>query len=206
MLKNFRLARNILSSACNGYLFEIGWVNSFNNTTSINKNGEPLPWATYPFIDFIDKRLSSNMNIFEYGSGNSTIYYAKKVKNLITVEHDKEWHDKLICSIPVNITLLYRQLEYKEKYVNSLIDIEKKYHLIIIDGRYRVDCIKQSIHSLTEDGVIILDDSEREQYKDGYEFLLINNFMVLDFWGISPGLFYKKCTSIFYKRNNCLNI
>ena len=28
----------------------------------------------------------------------------------------------------------------------------------------------------------------------------------LDFWGIAPGIFYNKCTSIFYKDNNCLGI
>jgi len=28
----------------------------------------------------------------------------------------------------------------------------------------------------------------------------------LDFWGIAPGIFYKKCTSILYRDNNCLGI
>jgi hypothetical protein len=51
-----------------------------------------------------------------------------------------------------------------------------------------------------------LDDSERDAYDEAVSFLLSNNFKKIDFWGISPGLFYKKSTTIFYKKKNCLDI
>ena len=85
-------------------------------------------------------------------------------------------------------------------------NLGEEFDIVIVDGRDRVNCIKNSISSLSDSGVMILDDSERSEYIDGIQFLSLNNFKKLDFWGISPGLFYKKCTTVFYKQNNCLGI
>ena len=64
-----------------------------------------------------------------------------------------------------------------------------------------------SIDSIGDSGVIVLDDSERDTYKEGIKNLLDNRFKQLDFWGISPGFIsYNKCTSIFYRDNNVLGI
>jgi hypothetical protein len=54
--------------------------------------------------------------------------------------------------------------------------------------------------------VIVLDDSEREFYKEGINFLKHNGYKELSFSGISPGLFYRKSTSVFYRPDNCLSI
>ena len=60
--------------------------------------------------------------------------------------------------------------------------------------------------AVSENGVIVLDDSERAFYKEGIDFMIKKGFKELPFSGISPGLFYLKTTSIFYKPNNCLGI
>ena len=35
------------------------------------------------------------MTVFEYGGGGSTLFFATKVRELVTVEHNKEWFDGL---------------------------------------------------------------------------------------------------------------
>ena len=65
----------------------------------------------------------------------------------------------------------------------------------------------RSCHSsLSQNGGLILDDSEREEYQNGVIHLKQLGYNELDFWGIAPGIFYNKCTSIFYRDNNCLGI
>jgi hypothetical protein len=51
-----------------------------------------------------------------------------------------------------------------------------------------------------------LDDSERKEYKKGIEYLQQSGYRKIDFWGIAPGIFFNKCTSIFYRDKNCLGI
>jgi len=69
-----------------------------------------------------------------------------------------------------------------------------------------VNCIRCSLPMLTNDGCLVLDDSERGEYEAGCRVLLDSGFKRLDFWGMAPGLNYRKCTSVFYRRDNCLDI
>lgn len=189
-----------------GYLYEIGWWNSWRTNSTIDFNKAPLPWVTYGFIDFIENRLNKDMELFEYGSGNSTLFYSMKVKQVYTVEHDLEWYNKIKAILPENVEIAFEELIYGGDYSRFSQKSGVKYDVIVIDGRDRVNCLINSLSSIKDDGIIILDDSERESYRKGVNILLKTGYKKLEFWGISPGLFYKKCTTIFYKSNNVLEI
>lgn len=201
-----KILKQLISMKYSGYLKEIGWINSFRQKIPVDKEDNPLPWVTYSFIDFIVNRLNNKMDIFEFGSGNSTLWYASKVNTVTSVEHDSTWFEKIKENMPKNVNIYYKELIYNGEYSNFSNTLEEKFDIVIIDGRDRVNCMKNAIYSIKENGVIFLDDSEREQYKKGIDFLLNNDFKKIDFWGISPGLFYKKNTTVFYKNNNCLGI
>lgn len=201
-----RMMKQLLSMHSGGYLYEIGWINSFINKMPVDKNSNPMPWVTYPFIDFIFDRLNNTMDVFEYGSGNSTFWYASRVNTVTSVEHDNIWFEKIKQKMPKNVNINYEKLIYDGEYSKFPNKLERKFDVVIVDGRDRVSCIKNAINSIKEKGVIVLDDSERKQYKDGTDFLLNRGFKKIDFWGISPGLFYRKSTTVFYKNNNCLGI
>ena len=201
-----KLLKALLGMSSSGYLKEIGWINSYKNKLPVDQHDNPLPWVTYSFIDFIEDRLTKELEIFEYGSGNSTLWYAKKAKFVTSVEHDKGWHEKIKNDMPQNVSLYYEELEYGGNYSKFAQSLDKKFDIIIVDGRDRVNCVLNSIRCISKKGIIVLDDSEREQYQKGVKYLLNDGFKKIDFWGISPGLFYKKNTSIFYKEGNCLGI
>lgn len=190
----------------NGYLCKCGWLSSIKESIPIAHNGSPLPWVTYPYIDFIKGRLNKTMRVFEFGCGNSTLWYGKKVLSVVALEHDVHWFNKIKSISPKNVKLNHVDLTDGSKYSQFLSTLECKFDLIIIDGRDRVNCIKNSLDSLSDKGVIILDDSERDSYKEGKLFLYSKGFKELDFWGIAPGITFNKCTSVFFKLNNCLNI
>lgn len=196
----------LLTMNANGYLKEIGWINSSNKQMPLDEHNNPLPWVTYPFIDFIEERLTNKLEVFEFGSGNSTLWYAGKVRFVTSVEHDDAWYKKIKSTMPNNVALHYQQLEYAKEYAAFAASQHKRFHIIIVDGRDRVNCIMNAVNSLTEDGVIVLDDSERVPYQEGIDFLIMKGFKKIDFWGISPGFFYKKCTTVFYRPDNCLGI
>lgn len=46
---------------------EQGLAVSVEKQLPIDKNGEPIPWYTYPSIEYLSKIDFSNLNIFEYG-------------------------------------------------------------------------------------------------------------------------------------------
>ncbi len=205
-LKNPILTKLLLSMAFNGYLYETGWKLSFLEKRPVDKNGNPLPWLSIPFISFIQTKINHNLVVFEYGSGSSTLFFAERAKQVLTVEHDEEWLSNIGSKVPSNARIYFCPLDYNSKYCRYISKFEKKFNLIIVDGRDRVNCIINSLSSLTSDGCIVLDDSEREYYQVGIQFLLDKNFRKIDFWGMSLGSYKEKCTTVFYRDNNCLNI
>ena len=200
------LYRRLLSMDRSGYLCDIGWIESYRRKIPIDREGEPLPWVTYSFIKFIDERLTRDMDIFEYGSGNSTLWYASRVNSVTSIENDIEWYEKIKETLPSNAEIYYEKLVYGGKYSKYITTIKKQFHIVIVDGRDRINSIKNSINYATDDGVIVLDDSDRESYEEGIDFLLDNGYKKIDFWGIAPGVFFDKCTTIFYRDRNCLGI
>jgi tRNA A58 N-methylase Trm61 len=206
MKLDFRTIKMLLSQRHEGYLYDIGWFRSFSTMSSVDRNGSPIPWLSYPFIEFISGRLNKEMNIFEFGSGNSTFFYSDRVKHVTTIEHNKEWFEKISSEKTGNVELLYVPLDIDGKYCRSAANRNEKYDVIIVDAEDRVNCVFNSLGSLTDSGVMILDDSERDEYKEAIEFMKNNSYSRLDFWGIAPSVLLRKCTTVFYKRNNCLNI
>jgi len=196
----------LLSYGHKGYLATIGWFTAFDTQQAVDAEGQPLPWVTYSFIDFIKTRLNKELSIFEYGSGNSTLFYAKHVKRVVSVEHDEAWFNKIVKEKAPNAEMIFTHLEKNGEYSQKAKLLGEKFDIIIVDGRDRVNCCKHSVDALSVNGVLVLDDSERDFYNEARTFLIAKGFKELSFSGISPGMFYSKATSIFYKTDNCLGI
>src|SRR5690606_38282885 len=73
------------------YLKEIGWLESRFLSQPVDQNKNPIPWLTYSSIHFLDQVLTPELSLLEFGCGNSTIWYSKRVKRVVSVEHDKSY-------------------------------------------------------------------------------------------------------------------
>jgi hypothetical protein len=176
---------------------------------SINKDKQPIPWITYPAFHFLDAKSFDGIRIFEYGSGNSTMYFTARGAEVYSVEHHKGWYETVKTRIKNPDRLYFRSLEQKEEsdlYVKAAAEPTLKFDAVIVDGRYRKRCLFESINHLTEKGIVILDNSDRVYYQPGIDFLVTNGFKKIDFFGLSPIGYMHSCTTIFYRPNNWLNI
>lgn len=193
------------------YLKKSGWINSFKSRVPIDKFGNPIPWLSLPSVYFLRTKLTDlgkDFCVFEYGAGNSTVFFRKLCKEVMSVEYDKSWVQKLdrLLDKSGRSRLIFIPLDQGKDYENAIKNEDGLFQIILIDGRRRVDTIKNSIEKLAHNGVLILDDSHRTKYYDGIVFLRQNGFRELPFWGMGPGSIYEKCTTIFYKEENCLGI
>ena len=206
LLRDIRTLRPLLSLRYSGYIFEAGWFESVKTQASVDRSGKPIPWISYPCIRFLDERLPPQSCMFEFGSGNSTLYFAGRVRSLTSVEHDLKWVMSLQSKLPEHAALLHIPLDENGEYARSAVKTKKRYDVIFIDGRDRVNCIRYSMKCLKKKGVIILDDSERDEYNEGSGFLKKRGFKRLDFTGMAPTYRDTKCTSIFYRNANVFNL
>jgi len=66
------------------------WFSTFRPVRALV--GEAEPWVPFEATDWLQHYLKPDMHVFEYGSGGSTIFFAERVAEVISVEHDQEWH------------------------------------------------------------------------------------------------------------------
>ena len=149
----------MLSFGVKGYLAEIGWLKAYDSKSPIDEAGNPIPWVTYSFIDFIKERLTKELTVFEFGSGNSTLFYAKYARKVVSVEHDKDWFEKIQSPNAGNSEMIFSELQVNGEYSKKPVSLNQKFDIIIVDGRDRVNCCKNCLEALTEKGVVVLDDS-----------------------------------------------
>ncbi len=191
------------------YLIQTGYLKSSMSWEPIDNENNPIPWMNYSVVDFISKRLNKRLNVFEYGSGYSTMYLAKLVNSVTSVEHDKEWYTNINQRINQisNVTLFYATLG--SGYIQGIKNLSSKnqrYEIVLVDGRERVACAIFALDYLTSDGILILDDSDRNTYANVFSVYSKNGYKELSIGGLKPNGLGISHTTIFYKPNNVLNI
>lgn len=202
-----KLEKAILAFNRDGlYLEETGWLKSKSEDKICDKEGNPIPWMTYSIIPILEERLTKDMKVLEYGSGNSTVFFSSRVQSIVSVEHDEQWANYVNNTIkPDNCQLLHKSLE-DSSYVNIAEELNKKFDVIVIDGRRRVECCRKSMPYLTEKGIVIFDNFEREKYHEIIKDFEDKGFRQIDFWGLQPVGHTNMCTTIFYRDENCFEI
>lgn len=188
------------------FLHQSGWYKSLVNGKPLSFEGKEIPWLNYGFFSFFSERLRNDLVLFEYGSGASTVYFSQKVKKVVSVEHDEQWYSKVSKSLPDNVSLVLQELDGNERYCRTIQQFNDEFDIVMVDGRDRVNCIKQSVGKLSGRGVIVLDNSNRDRYKEIFLWDGLKNFRHITFTGILPGGYKLDATTIFYREGNCLNI
>ena len=62
---------------------------------SSNSLMDASPWISFTAIRILDKYLTKKMRVFEYGSGGSTLFFAKRTEIVVSIEHHKLWFEKV---------------------------------------------------------------------------------------------------------------
>lgn len=170
----------------------------------IDRDGNPIPWYTYPAIEYLSQFDVSDKEVFEFGCGNSSLFWANRAKKVTSIEDNLTWFDKWKHEF-VRDNLDIRWRDEGDGYFNAIFEDNKKYDIIIVDGKRRADCARTAVEALNEGGLIILDDSDRintsKEYVDAVHYLKQADLLQVDFYGFCPMNNYTKTTSLFFSRD-----
>lgn len=194
----------------NEYIARRGFIRSLVEQKVVDADGNPIPWYAYPAIDVLQNRsaLLKDLTVFEYGCGFGTLWWAKRSRRVTILEHDRNWFEKMTPQFPENVRPIYRELKQGGEYCMMPVKLEPiRFNIIIIDGRDRVNCCLNCVDALTEDGLIIFDNSNRDEYIPGRDFLKHAGFRELQLFGMTPMVpILENATSFFYRSGNCLDL
>lgn len=161
-------------------------------------DGQPVPWITYPAMDFLDTLDLSEASVFEYGSGASTVWWAARARFVAAVEFDRTWHAK-VCALGF-LNAEVRLCQDKQRYPLVIADFQRGFDVVVIDGAERYRCAEQALANLNPGGLIVLDNTE--WYPNTAAMLRAHDLLQIDFSGFGPLNAFPWVTSIFLCRDS----
>jgi len=184
--------KNFITIIDNGY----GNKNSYLRQKPVNAIGEPIPWFTYPSIEYLSQLDLSAKSILEWGIGNSTLFFAKRCKKITSIEHNSEWYNLVTQQLPDNSRAY---LIAEAEYSNHPKQLNENFDIIIVDGIKRLECLQTALTLINPGGMIIFDNSDRNP--EYCKFIREQNLIQIDFHGFGPIVNFTSTTSVFFTRD-----
>lgn len=132
------------------------------------------PWYTHGALDKIKSWDLSDKEVVEWGSGFSTVWWAKKTKKVYSVDHNEDWFMKVDMMLVRNgiesKSRLYcvhtkegDQSGKRDTYVQFLTRFheEVKPNICIVDGIHRYECAEYAIKVLKPE-ILIIDNHQQD--------------------------------------------
>ena len=138
-----------------------------------------LPLFSYGAIDYIARLMRPGQKVFEYGSGGSTVFFARRAQRVVSVENEAEWQRMVSARLAqLGLTNVDCQLHAfgdaeagnygSLPYFNVLTP--NTYDIIIVDGfcgygtggkggQLRPYALAQARAAVKRPGLVVLDDA-----------------------------------------------
>lgn len=188
-----------------------------------------VPWWTYDAIDAVEGWLAEHpeARAFEWGSGASTIWLAKRVASVRSVEHHRGFGESMQAALA--------ELRTERPDIDARIDIVepaasadpavpsakeghggldfagyvgqievvatehggRPFDLIVVDGRAREACLSAGLEHLAPGGLVVFDNTRRRRYRDAIAAAAVDERRLR---GLTPTLPYPDQTSLLTVR------
>jgi hypothetical protein len=165
--------------------------------------GGPEPYMSAHEVQMIVDMLDPSHVMVEWGCGGSTLRFSRKVRRYYSIEHDREWFQKVdrhlkrarrtnvqLTHVPPNLPLSgvpnyarsseerYAQFRDYIQQVNRL-GVER-FDRVLIDGRSRPECAIEVLPYLTPDSRVFIHDFFTTKYdRIEYQALLDRHYEVV---------------------------
>lgn len=131
-----------------------------------------MPWLTPQANAILSTMLRASDRGMEFGSGRSTLWLARGVGHLTSVEHNRDWYRSVSQRLEAdgiqNVDYLFvapdtsPQLATQSEYARTVLRFaEAALDFVLVDGIFRDACVKLSLDKLRPGGLLILDNVNR---------------------------------------------
>jgi predicted O-methyltransferase YrrM len=145
------------------------------NRLVYEKTHSDMPWLTKTANLILSSYLKPDDIGLEFGSGRSTIWLAKRISHLTSIENNRKWYNYVSERISKEgfagrISLYLKETDVEggskeavdSEYVTVVRQFEKEQlDFVLVDGVYRSACANSVIDYIRDGGLLIIDDSHR---------------------------------------------
>jgi hypothetical protein len=164
----------------------------------VDGEGKFQPWLTYPLIEYLNGFDFAGKDVFEFGAGASTLYWAGRARSVTSVEFDASWYETLKPKLPSNATLIHENDGHR--YANAPTAFApSRFDVVVVDGAERYRSARTALDVVAPGGMIILDNAE--WYPNTADMIAEAGFIEIRFSGFSPINAFTATSSLFLSRS-----
>lgn len=132
------------------------------------------PWITQGAVYALATWLRPTDMAFEWGSGRSTLWLARRVRHLVSIEHDPGWHSKVrdmlqgekletkVEALQIPCNLRNESIPISHPYPEAIQSVsDASLDLVLVDGKLRLSCLLLALPKLRPGGLLVLDNAQR---------------------------------------------
>ncbi len=163
--------------------------------------GVPLPMYSYPAIEYLDQLDFARSRVLEFGSGQSTLWWAGRAAHVTSVEHDDWWVRRLADAGLANVTCLFAMRQHiatADGYI-GVVPADQRFDVVALDGLHYYDCARAARRLLAPGGLVILDNADF--YPATCALLRDDGFLEVDMAGFKPCHRDAQVTALFFDRD-----
>jgi hypothetical protein len=138
-----------------------------------------LPWFTFSAIEFLETWIKPYHEVFEYGCGGSTMFFAQRARSVASVEHNGKWAQTVTAAALkrglTNVAIEVREAGREPPLADSPYcqALDRSFDVVVVDGwalgkcneadrravQSRGACFRRAEKFVRPDGIIVLDDA-----------------------------------------------
>jgi predicted O-methyltransferase YrrM len=131
----------------------------------------PVPWIPYIAIEYLNAIVRPGWQVFEWGSGGSTIYWMLHCARVTSIEHDLDWYKAVQAALAeypddrygCDHRLIPGELDF-QRYAEAILEFpDESFDLVFVDGRARIACIHNAHDKVKPGGWLLLDNSDMQE-------------------------------------------
>jgi hypothetical protein len=113
-----------------------------------------LPWYTLPALQWLLSQNVKKWDVFEYGSGYSTIWWRTNCECVNSVDHNEDWANAMGAFICVKKADYIMLVDLIDKRISN----KRAFDCVVVDGEWRDDCVKYAKEHVLPGGYMIIDN------------------------------------------------
>jgi len=148
----------------------LNWLGEKNYTPKLNVQT----------VGFLESIITLESLVFEIGSGNSTIWFAKRAKRVVSLESHSGWYAEvqgLLDKEKLENVTMYLDAKYEERPFRSILKEKDMilYDIVLHDGpngiTRRILSVKEVPPFVKLGGYLVVDDTHREEFLSSIQLL-----------------------------------
>jgi Methyltransferase domain len=124
------------------------------------------PWLTPAAVEILERRVNSQHSVFEWGAGRSTLWLARRVSRVTSIEHHPLWFERVqslagrqgFTNIALKLVSDSECPASPDHYVDAIYE-SPGFDLILVDGLHRQYCVLAALDKIKAGGMVVVDNA-----------------------------------------------